>query len=122
MCDQTDRKETYASLQEDNFHSLIPHQTNKHNEDSDFGKEPASKIMKKDQAEEIQFEDLPNEIILEIVKHLELEDIAIFGHISRRFRTLAHHESIWKKVNLLYKNTTKDFIQFIVMKGSINLL
>ena len=49
-----------------------------------------------------QLENLPNEILLKIFNYMnpKIEDLLVYGHVSRRIRSVAHDQSLWQNVNL----------------------
>ena len=60
-----------------------------------------------------QFEDLPNEVILKVLKNLEIKDLIRCGLVSKRIRTISRNESLWEKMNLYYKEGLKVPIEFL---------
>ena len=48
----------------------------------------------------IQLEDLPDEIILKVLRYLESRVVFICGQVSKRIRAISHDESLWEKINL----------------------
>ena len=64
-----------------------------------------------------QFEHLPDEIILKVIRNLEYRDIIVFSQLSKRIRTICQDESLWKKINLYGKRVPTEFLQLILGNG-----
>ena len=70
----------------------------------------------------LQFEDLPDEIILKVLSNLtKTRDLIRCGHISKRIRRIFHDETIWKTFIFVYKTLPTDFLNLIVNNGCKNL-
>ena len=70
----------------------------------------------------VQFEDLPNEIILKVLSNLtKTRDLIRCGRISKRIRELCLDETIWKTFIFIYKSVPTDFLNLVVNKGCENL-
>ena len=72
------------------------------------------KIKKEDQKvfSDLNFEDLPNEVICHVFSYLKIVDILRCGQVSKRFRALSNDEYVWpKKFNLCYKKVPVGFLQ-----------
>ena len=66
----------------------------------------------------LQFEALPNEVVLHIFSYLKIEDLLKCGRVSKRFRAISNDENIWpKKFNLSYKKVPVGFLQKILEHG-----
>ena len=63
------------------------------------------------------FENLPDEIILKVIRNLEYRDIIVFSQLSKRIRTICQDESLWKKINLYGKRVPTEFLQLILGNG-----
>ena len=48
----------------------------------------------------MNFQDLPEELILKVLSYSEPEDLIASGQVSKRFRTISHDNSLWQRVNL----------------------
>ena len=48
-----------------------------------------------------QFEDLPDEVIRNVLNFLQLQDLIRCGLVSKRIRSVSFIESLWQKVVLL---------------------
>ena len=71
-----------------------------------------------------QFENLPNEILLKIFKYINptIKELLVFGHVSRRIRSVTHDQSLWQNVNLyragIFKNTVPaGLLQLVLENG-----
>ena len=65
-----------------------------------------------------QFEDLPDEIILEVIRNLEIRDIIVLSQLCKRIRKVCHDESLWKKINLYGKRVPTEFLQLMLGKDA----
>ena len=80
--------------------------------------EPANKKMKKSQLENTTLDDLPIEILLKIFDSFKINDLLRCGQVSNRIRSMAHHETLWQKVNLQNRDRiSAGLIQFILENG-----
>ena len=80
--------------------------------------EPAYKRMKKSQVENTYLDNLPTEILLKIFDSLKINDLLRCGQVSNRIRSIAHHETLWQKVNLQDRDRiSAELIQFILENG-----
>ena len=64
-----------------------------------------------------QFCDLPDEVILKILKNLGIKDLIRCGMVSKRMRALCWDESLWEKVNLFLKEVPIEFLQQVLNSG-----
>ena len=74
-------------------------------------------MLKHQKLSSLQFEDLPNEMILQVLKNLGIEDLLRCGLVSKRIRTISRDESLWEKINLYNRNVPKEFVQLVVDSG-----
>ena len=50
----------------------------------------------------MQFEALPNEVILHVFSYLKMMELIKCGHVSKRFRAISNDDNLWpKSLNLL---------------------
>ena len=63
------------------------------------------------------FEDLPDEVILEILCYLDSKDVIYCGHLSRRIRIISQDESLWQKINLCWQTIPIGFLQMVLNNG-----
>ena len=71
-----------------------------------------------------QLENLPNEILLKIFNYInpKIKELLVFGHVSRRIRSVTHDQSLWQNVNLyragIFKNTVPaGLLQLVLENG-----
>lgn len=65
----------------------------------------------------VGFEDLPDELILSILSHLETSDIIRCSQLSRRIRAISQDEFLWQRVYLCNKTVHGDFVEMALNKG-----
>ena len=63
------------------------------------------------------FEDLPNEILLEIFYLLDFKGVVQCGQVSKRLRAISDDESFWSKLNLYGRKVPYSFIERAVQNG-----
>ena len=57
-------------------------------------------------------EDLPDEIILTILKNIEFGELVFsWSKVSKKFRAISQDKSLWKKVNICDEKIPFFFIQ-----------
>ena len=65
----------------------------------------------------LQFEALPNEVILHVLSYLKIVDLVKCGQVSKRFRAISN-QYLWpKKVNLCGKGVPVGFLQKLLDNG-----
>ena len=65
-----------------------------------------------------QIEDLPNEIILQILRNLEIKDLIRCNHVSKRIRSISYNETLWHKINLYgCKKVPVELLHLAVKNG-----
>ena len=47
-----------------------------------------------------QFEDLPDEVMINVLNFLDLPDLVRCGLVSKRFRSVSFIESLWQKIDI----------------------
>ena len=65
----------------------------------------------------VGFEDMPDEIVLEIFKHLEFYDNASSSQVCKRWKLLSEDQSIWQKINLGGRQVPAKFIEKALRHG-----
>ena len=66
----------------------------------------------------LQFESLPNEVIMHVFSYLKIGDLLNCGLVSKRFRDISNHDLSWPKmVNLCYKKVPVGFLQKLLDCG-----
>ena len=58
-------------------------------------------------------EQLPNEILLHIIRHLNISDLLNCAQTSKRIRGICQDYSLWRKINLHRKKVSAEFLEFI---------
>ena len=58
-------------------------------------------------------EELPNEILLYIIRHLNISDLLNCAQTSKRIRGICQDYSLWRKINLHRKKVSAEFLEFI---------
>ena len=69
----------------------------------------------------IQLECLPDEILLKIVKYLKIEELLHFSHVSERIGRICNDKTLWKIVDLSYKEVKPEFIKAVLENDCENL-
>ena len=59
----------------------------------------------------LQFEDLPDEVILKSLGFLDIKELILCGQVSKRLRSIANDESLWLKLNFCGRKVPYDFIE-----------
>ena len=78
---------------------------------------PVSNVAKYQRLSSFEFGDLPNEIILQILKKLDIKDLLHCGMVSKRIRITTRNESLWEKINLYGNNVPLEFLQLVLDLG-----
>ena len=70
------------------------------------------------------FDDLPDEIILQIFKNLEFYDNAASAQVCKRWKLLSEDQFLWQKINLAGRKVPAKFIEKALNHGCqyLNLL
>ena len=65
-----------------------------------------------------QIEDLPNEIIVQILSNLEIKDLIRCNHVSKRIRSISYDEALWQKMNLYgCEKVPVEFLHLVINNG-----
>ena len=66
----------------------------------------------------LQFEVLPNEVVVQVFSYLKIEDILKCGKVSKRFKAISNNENLWpKQFNLYFKKVPLGFLQKLLDSG-----
>ena len=65
----------------------------------------------------INFEVLPDEVILKVFTYLDMRDLIYSGQVSKRLQVISKDESLWQKINLYQKVVPPEFLQKVVSNG-----
>ena len=64
------------------------------------------------------FEGIPDEVILNIFKNLDLKDLGRCSKVCKRFDKVGHDETLWQKINLRQNNKIPPaFLEYILSRG-----
>ena len=70
------------------------------------------------------FHDLPNEIILKVIKYLDINNLVKFGEVSKRMKAVRNDQSLWIKINLSKDDrwdyeidVPTDFVKMLIENG-----
>jgi hypothetical protein len=68
---------------------------------------------------DLQFEALPNEVILHVFSYLKIVDLLKCGQVSKRFRAISNDDQfLWPKMlNLCYKKVPGGFLERLLESG-----
>ena len=67
---------------------------------------------------ELKVELLPNEILMNMFSHLNINDLYKCAQVSKKFRQISHDKSFWKCVNLYNQSVSCEFITQIIKLGT----
>ena len=68
------------------------------------------------------FEKLPDEVILNVLKYLDIKDLGRCAKTCKRFQNVSHDEFLWRKINLSWnKRIPPRFLEQILAKGCLYL-
>ena len=62
-------------------------------------------------------EDFSDEVILNVLRFLNIEDIIRCSQLSKRFRRISQDESLWLKVNLSLRIFNRNYLQVVLNNG-----
>lgn len=68
----------------------------------------------------LSLEDMPNEILANIISYLDrvdIKDILSTAHVSKRMRDICFNISTWEKMNLFKKKVPSEFLQIVIESG-----
>ena len=65
----------------------------------------------------IYFEDLPDEILLNIFSFLDIKGVLQCGQVSKRLRTISNDQCLWSKLNLFGMKVPYGIIEKAVQNG-----
>ena len=63
------------------------------------------------------FQDLPDELVLKVLKNSETKDLISCSQVSQRIRRISHDGSLWLTANLEKKIVKTDLLEMILNKG-----
>ena len=65
----------------------------------------------------LNFQDLPDELILKILSYAETKDLINCGQVSKKIRRISQDATLWETANLEKKIVNTELIQMILRKG-----
>ena len=74
-------------------------------------------MAKRQKLTTLQIEDLPNEMIVQVLCNLDIKDLTNCGMVSKRFRAIYRDESLWEKIRIFNKIVPMEFVQLVVNSG-----
>ena len=72
---------------------------------------------KRQKMSSVYLEDLPDEILLKICRHLSMKEIVYCAQMSKRIRKISNDESLWQKINLYQRKVRVEFVEQILSNG-----
>ena len=64
-----------------------------------------------------KFQDLPDELVLKILKYSKTKDLISCGQVSKRTRRISHDGTLWVSANLEKKVVKTELLEMILGKG-----
>jgi hypothetical protein len=68
-------------------------------------------MAKRQKLSSYQLEDLPDEVILNMLGFLDIKELLLCGQVSKRLQAIANDESLWLTLNLYKRKVPYDFIE-----------
>ena len=65
----------------------------------------------------LNFQDLPDEVVLRILRYSETRDLISCGRVSRRIRRISYDSTLWVAANLEKKIVKTELLEMILRKG-----
>ena len=65
----------------------------------------------------LNFQDLPDEVVLKILSFSETKDLITCGQVSKKTRRISHDRSLWMTVILEKKIVKTELLEMILGKG-----
>ena len=65
----------------------------------------------------LNFQDLPDELVLEILRYSEIKDLISCGQVSKRIRRISHDSMLWMTVNFEKKIVKTELLEMVLRKG-----
>ena len=69
----------------------------------------------------VNFQNLPDELLLKILSFSDIKDLISCGQVSKRIRRISHDGTLWMTANLEKKIVKAEFLEMILGKGCRNL-
>ena len=65
----------------------------------------------------LNFQDLPDELVLKILGNSETKDLISYGLVSKRIRRISRDSTLWLTANLVKKIVKTELLEMILSKG-----
>ena len=65
----------------------------------------------------LNFQDLPDELVLKVLSYSKTEDLISCGQVSKRVRRISHDNTLWVTANLEKKIVKTELLEMILQKG-----
>ena len=65
----------------------------------------------------LNFQDLPDEVVLKILGYSETKDLIFYGQVSKRIRKISRDSTLWVTANLVKKIVKTELLEMILSKG-----
>ena len=65
----------------------------------------------------LNFQALPDELILKILSYSDIKDLINCGQVSKRTRKISHDGTLWVTANLERKIVKTELLEMILKKG-----
>ena len=65
----------------------------------------------------LNFQDLPDELVLKILGYSETKDLITYGQVSKRIRRISHDGKLWVTASLVKKIVKTELLEMILTKG-----
>ena len=72
---------------------------------------------KRQKLSSIEITDLPDEVLLKILGYLEVKNLILCSHVSKKLRNISQDKSFWQKTNLYNKVVPIDFLKMVLNNG-----
>ena len=72
---------------------------------------------KRQKLSSIEMTDLPDEVLLKILSYLEVKNLILCSHVSKKLRVISQDKSLWQKINLCDKVVPMDFLKMVLNNG-----
>ena len=69
----------------------------------------------------LNFQDLPDELVLKILGYSETKYLITYGQVSKRIRRISHDDKLWVTANLVKKIVKAELLEMILSKGCKSL-
>ena len=69
----------------------------------------------------LNFQDLPNELVLKVLSYSETKDLISCGQVSKRIRRISHDDTLWVTANIENKIVKTELLEMVLGKGCMIL-